>query len=389
MQSDELAGEGIPSEAEGPNGELWFATRRGIAITDPQHLLTNRVPPGVVITQVHVDGVELPAGTTAVIKPGHRQYSFEYVGLSLNNAGGTRCRYMLDGFDRGWVDAGTRRAAYYTNLPPRQYVFRVLCANSDGLWSRDEATLRLRVLRPWYRSVWIYLLGVCLAALAIFGFIQLRVRAERRRFALVLDERTRVAREVHDTLAQDLVSVSLQVEMAAQHARAGRLADVTEQLTQTRSLVRQALESARQSIWNLRANLSEGSLPRCLAARTEALRKTNVSAYLRISGEYRSAGSAIENEVMRIASEAISNAERHSGATEIAVDLSYGADSLQLQIRDNGRGFDYGAARGMTDHYGLRGLEERAALLHAHLTVESVAGQGTTVTLKAPLGESS
>ena len=257
MQSAELAGEGIPFGAEGSKGELWFATRRGIAITDPQHLFTNRVPPGVVITQVHVDGVDLPAGTTAEIKPGHRQYSVEYAALSLNNPGGTRCRYMLDGFDHEWIDAGTRRTAYYTNLPPRQYIFRVLCANSDGFWSTDEASFHFRVMMPWYRSRWAYFLALCLAALAILSSVQMRVRAERRRFALVLQERTRVAREVHDTLAQDLVSVSLQVEMATQHAKAGRLADVTEQLTQTRSLVRQALESARQSIWNLRANLSE------------------------------------------------------------------------------------------------------------------------------------
>jgi signal transduction histidine kinase/ligand-binding sensor domain-containing protein len=385
MQSDEVAGEGIFSEGEGPNGELWFATRRGIAVTDPQHLVKDRVPPGVVITQLHVDGMALPPDTIAEIGPGHRQYSFEYAGLSLNDAAGTHYRYMLDGFDHGWIDAGTRRTAYYTNLPARQYVFRVIAANSDGVWSKDEATFRFRVLTPWYRSLWAYLLGGCLAALGIVGFVQLRVREERRRFAMVLQERTRVAREVHDTLAQDLVSVSLQVELAAQHAKAGRLGEVTEQLTQTRSLVRQALESARQSIWNLRANFSEESLPVRLAARVDAFRETKGLARLRISGEYRSASASIENEVMRIASEAISNVERHSGATEMSVELSYGADNLRLQVRDNGCGFDFGSASGMADHYGLRGLEERAALLQGHLSVESAPGQGTKVTLVAPI----
>lgn len=385
MQSDQVAGEGFPSGIEGPNGELWFATRRGVATTDPQHLLPNRVVPGVAITHAHVDGVELPAGNTAEISPGHRQYSFEYAGLNLNNPASTRCRYMLDGFDPGWVDAGSRRTAYYTNLPPRQYTFRVLCANSDGVWSTDEASFRFRVLRPWYRSVWIYMFAVCIAALAMFGFVQLRVRAERKRFDLVLQERSRVAREVHDTLAQDLVSVSLQVELAAQHAKAGRLADAAEQLTQTRMLVRQALESARQSIWNLRANLSRESLPVRLTARVEAFRGNGTLARLRISGEYRSAAPALENEIMRIATEAISNVERHSGTTQMAVDLSYGPDSLRLQVTDNGRGFDYASARTMADHYGLRGLQERAALLQAHLTVESIVGQGTTVTLVAPL----
>lgn len=385
MQSDEIAGEGIPSATEGPNQELWFATRRGIATTDPEHLSPNRVSPGVVITGAHVDGVELPMSQTSEIGPGHREYSFEYAGLSLNNPASTRCRYMLDGFDRGWVNAGTRRTAYYTNLPSRQYTFKVLCANSDGFWSKDEASFRFDVLRPWYRSIWVYLLGVCVAILAIFGFVQMRVQAERRRFSLVLNERTRVAREVHDTLAQDLVSVSLQVEMATQHARAGQLAEVTEQLTQTRLLVRQALESARQSIWNLRANLSRESLPVRLTARVETLRKTTIIARLRISGEYRSAPMATENEVMQIANETISNAERHSGATEIAVELAYGADNLRLQVQDNGCGFDPESGRHKPNHYGLKGLEERAALLQAHLTVESLAGHGTTITLIAPL----
>lgn len=385
MQSDELAGEGIPAEAEGANGELWFATRRGIAVTDAEHLIPNPVPPGIVITQARVDGVELPPERNDEISPGHRQYSFEYAGLSLNNPAGVHCRYMLDGFDRGWVDAGTRRTAYYTNLPPRQYIFRVLCANSDGLWSADKASFHFRVRMPWYRSVWVYLLAVALAALTIFGFVQLKLRAERRRFALLLQERTRVAREVHDTLAQDLVSVSLQMEMAAQHAKAGRLVDVTEQLAQTRFLVRQALDSARQSIWNLRANLSEGSLPLRLATRIEALRETNISARLRVTGEYRNAAEVIEDEVFRIAAEAISNAERHSGATDIAVELAYTADKLRLQIRDNGCGFDYASARRIPDHYGLRGLEERAVLVQGHLAVESVVGQGTAVTLIIPL----
>ncbi|HEY8310703.1 MAG TPA: two-component regulator propeller domain-containing protein, partial [Gemmatimonadaceae bacterium] len=211
MQSDELAGEGIPTLAEGADGQLWFATRRGIAVTDAQHLAVDPVRPGVVITQVHVDGSELDLDKADEVSPGHRQYSFQYAGLSLNNA--TQCRYMLDGFDPAWVDAGTRRTAYYTNLPPRQYVFRVLCANRDRLWSKDEATFGFRVLRPWYRSAWIYVVAAGLAVLAIIGLVQLRLRDERRRFALILQERTRVAREVHDTLAQDLVSVSLQVEI--------------------------------------------------------------------------------------------------------------------------------------------------------------------------------
>lgn len=389
MQSDELAGEGIRTEVEGPNGELWFATRRGVAMTNPEHLPADRVPPQIVLTQVQVDGTRLPPGAVQEISPGHRQYSFEYAGLNLNNPNGTRYRYMLDGFDRGWVDAGSRRAAYYTNLPPRQYLFRVRAANSDGLWSTDEATFQFRVLKPWYRTAWAYLLAICVAVLCIVAVVQLRVRAERRRFALVLQERTRVAREVHDTLAQDLVSVSLQVEMAVQHAKAGQLGAVTEQLTQTRSLVRQALESARQSIWNLRANLSAESLAARLTARVNAFRETKVSARLRIGGEYRRASPTIENEVMRIAGEAISNVERHSGASEMWVDLSYGADSLRLQIRDNGRGFDYEEVRAMEDHYGLRGLEERAASIQGRLAIESSGGQGTAVTLVVPLSERS
>ncbi|WP_124846923.1 sensor histidine kinase [Acidipila sp. EB88] len=387
MPSEEAVGAGSPTVAEGEDGELWFATRRGIAVTDPEHLRGVHVPPGIVLTQVFVDGASFAMDAPAEIGPGHQQFSFEYAGLSLNNAARIHYRYQLNGFDQHWVDAGTRRTAYYTNLPPGQYAFHVIAANGDGVWSRDEAVLRFRVRAPWYRKLWVYLLAGCVAIVGVLGLVQVRLRAEARRFALVLQERTRVAREMHDTLAQDLVSVSLQVEIATQHAKAGRLSDVLEPLAQTRSLVRQALESARQSIWNLRVHLSDASLPARLTARVKSFQDAATVTQLRIGGEYRSAAPEVENEVMRIASEAISNVEQHAGATEMLVSLEYGSQNLRLRVRDNGCGFHYAASRALPGHYGIRGLEERAAELRAELQVESALGHGTTVTLTVPLPE--
>lgn len=383
MQSEELTSSASPVLATSAEGQLWVATRRGVAVTDAAHLASERVAPGLVITSARIDGNELPLHEDVQLSPDHRQYSVQYAGLALNNPGRTRYRYMLEGLDRDWVDAGTRQTAYYTKLPAGPYVFRVQCVNGEGVWSK-VATLRFVVLKPWYRRGWAYLLGGWLLVLAVFVLVRGRVLAERRRLTVVLQERTRVAREVHDTVAQDLVSVSLQLELTAQHAKAGRVAETNRELMQAKTLVKQALDSARQSIWELRANLNKGSLPSQVTARVEQMREKGIVVRLRIGGEYRDASAAMEAEILRVASEAMANIEKHAGTAEASVELLYLPSTVRLVVRDDGCGFDMASARALAGHYGLKGMEERAGMLAGNLTVESEPGQGTTVTLEAP-----
>ena len=386
MPSDAAPAQGMTSIWQAGNGELWFATPKGIAVADPAHLPMNSIPPPVVIERFVVDESDVPLGRGETeIGTGHNRYTFDYAALSYTLPSKNRYRYMLEGFDRNWIDAGTVRTASYTSLPPRQYRFRVQARNNDGVWNQAGAELTFHILPPIYRRWWFYalvLLSIAGLAVAIF---QLRLRAVQRRFALVLNERSRMAREIHDTLAQDFVSVSLQLDIASQMLRASKVEQATSQLEATRKLVKDGLEAARQSIWNLRANAAEGSLPTRLTTLMNRYADTEHPPHLKIGGAYRKLAVGLEDDVLRIAQECLANTYRHSAATEVLVQLHYDPNMLRLNIRDNGRGFSPEAAEQMDGHYGLRGMQERATSIGATLTIVSSPGEGTAVTLLLPL----
>lgn len=386
MPSDASPAQGMGSIWQADSGKLWFATPKGIAVADPAHLPMNSIPPPVVIERFAVDESDVPLGDKDVqIDTGHNRFTFDYAALSYTLPAKNRYRYTLEGLDRSWIDAGTVRRASYTSLPPREYRFRVEAQNNDGVWNETGAELRFHILPPVYRRWWFYILAlVAVASLAVMVF-QLRLRAVQRRFALVLNERNRMAREIHDTLAQDFVSVSLQLDIASQMLRASNVQQATVQLETTRRLVKQALEAARQSIWNLRANAAEDSLPTRLAALTNRYSQNEYPPRLKIGGAYRELRWDVEDNVFRIAQESLSNAYHHSTATEVLIQLHYDPNALRLNVRDNGRGFSPEAAKNLDGHYGLRGMHERATSIHATLTMVSNPEEGTTVTLVVPL----
>ena len=386
LPSDESAAEGSPSLWGTSAGLLWLATRKGLAVADTLHFPVNIVPPPLVLQRFAVDDVEQPlSGPLLRIGSGHRSFTFEYAALSYTMPSGVRYRYKLEGFDRDWIDAGTRRTAYYTSLPGRRYRFRVIAANNDGLWNPTGADLPFSVQPPLYLRWWFYLLLVLLLSGAVALAFQLRLRRVRGEFALVLNERNRVAREIHDTLAQDFVSVSLQLELVSGLVRGGKLAQATEQIAATRSLVRKGLEAARQSIWDLRANVAGNALPVRLRKAMEDFAGAHPDAQVKVGGAYRPLDRATENEVLRIAGESLSNIDRHAPGARVTVDLRYGPEQLALVVRDDGPGFSPAAALAKPGHYGLRGMQERALALGGRLTIASNPGEGTTVTLTVPL----
>ena len=386
MPSDAAPAQGMTSIWQAHNGELWFATPKGIAVADPAHLALNSTPPPVAIERFIVDDSDIPLGLADTqIGTGHNRYTFEYAALSYTLPSKNRYRYMLEGFDRNWIDAGTVRTASYTSLPPRHYRFRVQARNNDGVWNEAGAELTFHIRPPLYRRWWFYiilLLAIASLAAAIF---QLRLRAVQQRFALVLNERNRMAREIHDTLAQDFVGVSLQLDIASQMLRASDVEQATSQLEATRKLVKKGLEAARQSIWNLRADAAEGSLPTRLTALMNRYAETEHPPRLKIGGAYRKLAASVEDDVLRIAQESLANAYHHSTASEVVVQLHYDRNALRLNVRDNGQGFLPETAKRMDGHYGLRGMEERATSLGATLTIVSSPEDGTAVSLLVPL----
>ena len=388
MPSDGLAGEGSPVGWKADDGSLWFATRTGLAVADPSHLSFNATPPPVAIERFRVDDLDVAiSGEEVRVDPGHNRFLFDFAALSFTAPSKNRYRYMLDGFDRAWIEAGSSRTASYTNLPARQYTFRVQAANNDGVWNRAGASFAFRVLPPIYRRWWFYVLVLLLTGGMAIAIYRLRVHNIERRFAAVLNERNRVAREVHDTLAQDFVSVSLQLDIASALLKAKQFDGVGAQLQETRKLVKDGLEEARQSIWNLRANTAVDSLPARLTELVRRNAQTDVKLKLKMGGAYRRVSSQIEGEVFRVAQESLSNVERHANATEAALELHYDANALRLTVRDNGRGFSPDGAAQLQGHYGLRGMRERADTLNGTFTIQSEPGHGTTVSLLVALTE--
>lgn len=386
LPSEDLSASGHPAASKIRGGGLWFATSRGVAIVDPSQIQKNPVAPPVAIERLLVDDVEMPlTDGSGKISAGHTRVTIDYAGLSFRAPTRIRFRYMLDGFDRHWTMAGSRRTAYYTNLPPGSYRFLVEAASSDGLWNGTSAEIRFSVEPPYYRRWWFYLVVLIASGGLIVLLYRLRLRRLQHEFNAVLTERNRIAREIHDTLAQDFVGVSLQLEIVAQMLARNDVSGARSQIDTTRKLVREGLDDARQSIWELRAVSAKDSLPTRLGRVIQRAGERGLKADCRVGGTYRALPQELEDEILRIAQEAVTNVVRHAGASTVSVDLRYSPESLLLCIVDDGCGFDVAAASSTDGHFGLKGMRERAARIAGQLEVESLTRKGTRVTMNVDI----
>jgi signal transduction histidine kinase/ligand-binding sensor domain-containing protein len=389
LHSRETATNSHPSAWRSRDGRLWFATAKGLVGVDPAHFPVNTIPPPVVLERLQVDDVTQPllAGDSGLrVAAGRVHFEFDYAGLSFVAPQKVRYRYTLEGFDHGWTDAGTRRAAYYTNIPPGKYTFRVQAANNDGLWNTAGAALSFELRPHFYQTIWFYILLLAAIAAVVVLLLRLRLRRAEREFKAVLGERSRIAREIHDTLAQGYVGVSVQLEVLAELLRQRKIEDAAKQLDQARDHVRHGLADARQSIWALRTpDASETTLPVKLRRIAEAAGSEGLTARFSLFGAYRPLPAETEREVMRVAQEAIHNVKKHAEASQMWVQLEYGPETVALEVRDDGRGGALerttGAAQGQ---FGLTGMHERAAAVGGTLEVSSALGEGTTIRLSVP-----
>lgn len=395
---------GHPAAVRTPDGTLWFATLRGISVTNPEHQQENRLPPPVVIENVTIDDqpatllspwktdnfmVAAPAAVVGAVtvQPGHTRLALHYAGLSFVAPARVRYRYRLENFDSKWIDAGARRVAYYTNIPPGRYTFRVLAANNDGVWNQTGAALEVRVLPHLWQTWWFRtLLGLTILFLG-YQTYRLRVRNVELRFNAVLAERTRIAREIHDTLAQDIVGIGVQLELVSR-LLGSSLEAARTQLDAARALVKNSLAEARSSIWNLRsAAAGADDLPaRVNRAATQAAAGSNAKLRFQVRGTYRAAPPRIEDQLVRVAQEAVNNVVHHAAASVIDVTLSYDTRAVQLSIDDDGRGFTYDPSAFVGGgHFGLRGMQERAAEIGGILRIDSQPAKGTRISLRVDI----
>ena len=391
MKISEASSGGHPAAWRMQNGTLWFATLKGVATVDPAHLPANRVPPLMVIERFSVDDRTQPQSGPAPLKipAGSRRFAFDYAALSFSAPNKVRFRYKLDGFDHSWIDAGAQRSAYYTNLPPGRYTFLVTGCNNDGVWSPSPASLAFQLRPYFYQTIWFYFFLVVAATLLGYWIYMWRVRQVESRFKAVLAERNRIAREIHDTLAQGFVAVSVQLQlvgrMLSQSTDAAR-----QHLDTAQDLVRACLDDARRAIWELRSrNAGNHDFASQLLQTAERVTASSeIKAQVQVHGTYRPLPPAVEGELLRIAQEAVTNVVRHAAAAHIEILLNFTPRSVKMTITDDGHGFAADAPAIANGHFGITGMRERAQQIGGSLTVTSKEGEGTQVQVEVVGAES-
>ena len=398
LRSRETSSNSHPTALRTRDGQLWFTTPRGVVVVDPKHIAAAFGPPPMAIERFAVDDQDKGAGSR--ITAGHLRFQFDYAGLSFAAPQKLRYQYMLEGFDRAWTDAGTRRTAYYTNIPPGGYRFRVRATMGDSQSGSgddfSEAVMPFELLPHFYQTVWFRVLLVLFVAALVLLIFRRRVIRVERELRAVMRERNRIAREIHDTLAQGYVGISLQLEILGELLKHNRSDAAAKHLALTQGLVREGLNDARQSIWALRSQDSdEQTLPIRLRRLVEQAQDRGLTADLEVHGAFRALAPDVEQEVLRIAQEAIQNVKRHAAASRMSVRLEYDERALALSVTDDGRGFAQSgeesagniASKATEGHYGLTGMKERTALIGGEIEIASEPGAGTTVKLQVPAPE--
>jgi len=368
------------------DGTLWFVTSRGMSMVEPRLLATPRPAPRVSVERVEADDRPIGNPASAVLPAGSSRLLIDYTAPELTSPLKLRFRYRMDGFDADWIDAGTRRQARYTNLPSRRYRFRVAVSGDDGRWAEREAALDFAIAPRFYQTPWFYALALAAGSLIVYGSWQWRLRQLRQQFALVLGERVRLSRELHDTLLQSLVGVALEFEAIARSLDSSPAA-AKARVVKMRERVEEYIREARRSIWTLRSPALE---TRDLV---EALREsgTRAAAGQPIRFEFDVAGTPrrfagnVEHQLLRIGQEAVLNAVRHARAQQVKMTLDYTGEAVALRVADDGAGFAADAASEETsDHYGITTMKERAQQVGGRLTITSRPHAGTVIEAVVP-----
>lgn len=323
-----------------------------------------------------------------------RDLEIDYTAVSFSVPQKVQFRYMLEGHDRDWQDAGTRRQAFYTDLAPRHYRFRVIASNSHGVWNQTGTSLDFVVLPAYYQTWWFRSLCIGAFLMLLLAAHRLRLQQVEQQFNLRLEgrvaERTRIARDLHDTLLQSFQGLLLKLH-AVTYVIPNRPAEAQKTLKSVIDQAQQAVTEGRDAVQGLRSfpvvtnDLAQAIQK--LGAEISAQSDSNSPSFrVDVQGTPQDLAPIVRDDVYRIAGEAVRNAFQHAQAARIDIEIRYDRRQLRLCVRDNGKGIDAdvlesGARAG---HYGLPGLQERAKLVGGKLTVSSKPGSGTEIELTIP-----
>jgi signal transduction histidine kinase/ligand-binding sensor domain-containing protein len=382
---------GIPDYnpiARTSDGKLWFANQFVLQSIDPARLIRNLLPPPVHIEKVVVNRKSMAASSRLQLPPLMQDLEIDYAALSFVNPRAVRFRYRLEGHDSTWVDAGTRRQAFYTDLEPRDYRFQVIACNNDGVWNETGALLYFSVAPAWYQTLWFKIA----AGVSIVGAVAVLFFLDRRRYIAILrirynerlEERTRVARDLHDTLIQTLQGTKMVVDEASESS--ANTQETRRMFDLLSAWLERALIEGRAALASLRVAVVEDNDLTAAFRRAADDCKTgsSITISMSVSGKHREFHPIVRDEIYLIGYEALRNACIHSHCSNIDIDLSYGRD-FRLTVRDDGCGIpEQIQESGKPGHFGLASMRERALSVGGTLTVTSSSGGGTRVSLVVP-----
>lgn len=374
-----------PSMWKMQDGSIWFSSITGVIVVDRKHFNRTLPAPSVLVEEVRVNGQTMSPNELKWLPPRRTNLDFRYTALSLASPTRITFQYMLEGFDKDWVDAGLRREAFYTNLPPGYYQFRVRAANPEESWTEAAKPLSFRLDPFFFQTPWF--IPACVISLLLTGYLlfRLRLRQIKSRLQAVIAERTRIARELHDTLIQGFSGVTMQMQALAARLHLSAERETLKEVIQDAG---NCLREARRSVAGLRSPTSDES--ELAAAVSQVARVLTDGGDLRLKLKLvkspRGLSADVEYNIVRIVQEAISNAVKHSGGGTVDVQMTYSPLELTFTVTDDGVGFDVQDREFSSHgHYGLIGMRERATQIGAELKLDSGAGRGTIVRLSLPI----
>ena len=363
------------------DGRLWFTTSRGLAVFNPRAAPPASLPPAVQLLDIAADGNSIDLSKPARLAPDIERLRIRYAAIHLSAPERVRYSYKLNGLEPAWVSAGARREINYNSLKHGHYLFSVQAGIPGG--ASTEQSFGFDVLPHYYETIWFRLFCVALLIAGAWAAYQVRLRRIRYRFALVLGERARLAREIHDTLAQGFVGIASQLDAVSM-----LMPDDQSPVRKYLDMARHSLTEARRSVMDLRASALDGhDLAGAIQSSTRTWTAGSpVDVAVDVSGPATVLPEEMEQHLLRIAQEAVTNVLKHAAASRVVIQLHTEARRISLRIRDNGRGFEQqDVFTSSGGHFGLLGMRERAERLGGELRLASQPGGGTEVEVTVPL----
>lgn len=383
----------LPTAIEGSDGRLWFSLSSGLVWLDPTRARQQSAVPPLTIQSVSADDKGYEA-TSSLTFPAHTSsVAIRYSAISISDPEAVRSRVRLRETDADWHEVTTGEPVTYRNLAPGHYHFSVGVSDTNGVWSGKVANVDFRILPAWYQTYWFYIFCAVAFLALLWAVYQLRLRQVRLQFAAGLEqrvnERTRIARELHDTLLQSFQGAVFQIQ-AARNMLLRRADNAMAVLDEAILSAESGITEGRAAIRDLRPDpVGQRSLPELLEATGHELAENqeldghSPDFRVIVEGKEQNLSLTLQEEIYKISREAIRNAFQHAAASHIEVEIRYDEDQLRLRIRDDGKGIDPKIlkAGGQAGHWGLQGIRERAQRIGASVEFWSESGAGTELEL--------